>query len=309
MNHRCLLACLVAVMLAACQQRGDPQATAASNLWLADVGLPGYLDCAREADLTLLQAHRAGDRSGAAENSLRAIEASLEDGAVFMELDVALTADGELILMHDETVDRTTTGSGRVEDMTAEAITALELVDRFDRPTGERVPTFADALDALAGRGVAQVDLKGDLTFDRVAAALEDADAVGRAIVITYTLDDAIALHQRLPAVMLSVGIESIDDLRELDRAGVDRTRLTAWLGLGHGKPTLDSELAALGIETSYGDFAAEIAGSVDYERMAANGAEVISVDDVRAASEALESAATVRALVGRCAAAGAPQR
>lgn len=271
--------------------------------WLAGVNLAAYLDCAREDGATLLQAHRAGDRPGAAENSLRAIQASLIDGAVFAEIDVAKTADGVLVLMHDDNVDRTTTGRGTLADMTYTEVSALELVDLNGAPTGERVPTLESVLDYLDGRGIAQVDLK-DIAFEDVASALETHDAVDRAVVITYTMEDALALHDRLPGVVMSVGIRDLSDLQTLRDEGVDLSRVTAWLGLGAGNPELDAALAGAGLETSYGDFRGERDGSIDYAVMASNGAEVISVDDVPAAATALNGREAARAVLAGCEAA-----
>lgn len=269
----------------------------------AGVDLAAYLDCAREDGVTLLQAHRAGDRPGAAENSLRAIEASLADGAVFAEIDVAKTADGVLVLMHDDDVDRTTTGSGTLADMTYTELSALALVDLDGAHTGESVPTLEAVLAYLDGRGIAQVDLK-DITFEDVASALEMADAVDRSVVITYTMEDALALHDRLPGVVMSVGIGDLSDLQTLRDEGVDLTRVSAWLGLGTGNPELDAALAEAGIETSYGDFRAERTGTIDYGVMAANGAEVISVDDVPAAAAALNAREAARVVLAACEAA-----
>ncbi|MEQ8432723.1 MAG: glycerophosphodiester phosphodiesterase family protein [Oceanicaulis sp.] len=274
-----------------------------ADAWLAGVNLAAYLDCAREEGATLLQAHRAGDRPGAAENSIRAIEASLIDGAVFAEIDVAKTADGVLVLMHDDDVDRTTTGRGTLTDMTYTEVSALELVDLEGAPTGESVPTLAAVLAYLDGRGIAQVDLK-DITFEDVALALETADAVDRAVVITYTMDDALALHDRLPGVVMSVGISDLSDLQTLRDAGVDLSRVSAWLGLGTGNPELDAALAEAGIETSYGDFRAERQGTINYGVMASNGAEVISVDDVPAAAATLNAREAARSVLAGCEAA-----
>jgi glycerophosphoryl diester phosphodiesterase len=274
-----------------------------ADAWLAGVNLAAYLDCAREDGATLLQAHRAGDRPGAAENSLRAIEASLADGAVFAEIDVAKTADDVLVLMHDDDVDRTTTGSGTLENMTYAEVSALELVDLDGVPTGERVPTLEAALAYLDGRGIAQVDLK-DITFEDVASALEAAGAVDRAVVITYTMEDALALHNRLPGVVMSVGVRDLSDFQTLREEGVDLSRVTAWLGLGTGNPDLDAALAEAGLETSYGDFRGERDGSIDYAVMASNGAEVISVDDVPAAAASLNAREAARALLAGCEAA-----
>ena len=301
-------ASLMVLALAACSQQAsqDPQAGAAPQAidpWFAGVDLAAYLDCTRTQGATLLQAHRAGDRPGAAENSIGAIEASLADGAVFIEIDVAQTADGVLVLMHDRTLERTTTGAGGVRDIPYTEFSGLRLRDVDGAVLDEAPPTLAAALEALDGRGVAQLDLKG-VSVDTLATTLEEADAVGRAIVITYSLDDAIALHQRLPGVMLSASINDLSDLSTLDQAGVERSRITAWLGLGAGDPDLDAALASAGIETSFGDFRAEREGSIDYQRMAAAGAELISVDDMPAASDALDAVATARAILAACPAA-----
>ena len=304
MIPRTLLAAAPFALLAACGPE-DTSATPTSELdaWLTGVNLPAYMDCAREQDVTLLQAHRAGDRAGAAENSIGASLASFGDGAVFSEIDVARTSDGVLVLMHDRTVDRTTTGTGTVTEMTYAELAALQLVDIDGTTLDEAAPTLDQTLDALDGVGIAQIDLK-DIDMDTIAAAISQAGAAHRSIVITYTIDDAIALHTALPDVMMSVGIRSLDDLATLETAGVDLTRVQAWLGLGTGNPELDAALAERGIETSYGDFRAERDGSIDYQLMADNGAEVISVDDVPAAADALDAFNQARAVLENCPAA-----
>lgn len=294
-----------AVLLAACAgSTASTQSAEPAVGWLSGVDLAAYLDCAREQDVTLLQAHRAGDRPGAAENSLAASFASIEDGAVFVEIDVARSADGVLFLMHDDTLDRTTTGSGDFAEMTFAELAALELVDVDGQRTGETIPTLAATLDALDGRGIAQIDRKPPTTFEEIADVIEAEDAADRSIVITYTIDDAIALHRRLPEVMISVGLRDMEDVQRLTDAGVDLTRIQAWLGLGTGNPAWDAELATLDIETSYGDFRGERNGTADYRMMAENGAEVISVDDVPAAATALDAAAQARAVLAACPAA-----
>ncbi|MEE4331326.1 MAG: glycerophosphodiester phosphodiesterase family protein [Wenzhouxiangella sp.] len=293
------LVLLLLIGLAACTPTPEP----VTEPWLEGIDLAAYLDCAREQDVTLLQAHRAGDRPGAAENSLRAIEASLADGAVFIEIDVARTADGVLVLLHDRTLERTTTGRGRVIDISSADFTSLRLRDVNGRRLTEAPPTLEAALAALDGRGIAQIDLKG-VDIRTIAEAIERAEATDRSIVITYSINDAIELHRALPEVMFSVGIDEPRDLERLARAGVDLSRVQAWLGTGTGNPSLDAILAGRAIETSYGDFRGEREGTVDYRRLAENGAEVISVDDVPAAAAALDARAQARALLAACPAA-----
>ncbi|MEN1728687.1 MAG: glycerophosphodiester phosphodiesterase family protein [Pseudomonadota bacterium] len=271
--------------------------------WLDGIDLAAYLDCAREQDVTLLQAHRAGDRPGAAENSIGAIEASMADGAVFIELDVAQTRDGALVLLHDRTLERTTSGRGRVSDISAEEFMALRLVDVNGRTLTEAPPTFEQAITALDGRGIAQIDLKG-VDIATMAEAVRAADAVDRSIVITYSIDAAIELHRALPEVVFSVGMNEPGDLDRLARAGVDLSRVQAWLGTGNGNAPLDLLLSDRQIETSYGNFRAEREGTVNYQRLADNGAEVISVDDVPAAAAVLDARAQARELLAACPAA-----
>jgi len=280
-----------------------PAAVADASLpdaWLEGVDLAAYMDCAREQGVTLLQAHRAGDRPGAAENSLGAIEASLADGAVFIEIDVAPTADGVLVLMHDRSVERTTNGQGLVSEMRYAQFASLQLEDVEGRRLPEAPPTLAAALQAMDGRGIAQIDLKS-LDMATIAEAIEAADAVDRSIVITPSINQAIELHDALPEVMFSVGIDSLADLERLVQAGVDPTRVQAWLGVGTGNPALDAALAEREIETSYGDFSGERDGTVDYRLLAANGAEVISVDDVPAAADVLAAHRQARELLASC--------
>ncbi|HDI31391.1 MAG TPA: glycerophosphodiester phosphodiesterase, partial [Thermofilum sp.] len=76
------------------------------------------------------------------ENTLRAIERALRCGVDAVEVDVRMTKDGRLVLMHDETVDRTTDGEGRVRDLT------FNEIRRLDAGKGERVPTLEEVLEA-----------------------------------------------------------------------------------------------------------------------------------------------------------------
>jgi len=116
--------------------------------------------------------HR-GARSCAPENTLGSIRAAKACGADFVEVDVRLSKDGRLVVIHDETVDRTTDGSGRVEDLTLEEIKLL------DAGLGERVPTLAEAV-ALVGEldlGIV-VEMKEEGLEDLVARELKGKRAI-----------------------------------------------------------------------------------------------------------------------------------
>lgn len=103
----------------------------------------------RDSGEVLVVSHR-GDWRYACENSLEAIENAIRMGVDIIEVDVARTKDGHLILMHDEKVDRTTTGTGNVKDLKLSEIRKLHLRNGCHVKTRYRVPTLEEAL--LAAR-------------------------------------------------------------------------------------------------------------------------------------------------------------
>jgi glycerophosphoryl diester phosphodiesterase len=126
-------------------------------------------------------AHR-GDWRNYADNSLEGIESCIQMGVDIVEIDVAITRDGHLILMHDRTVDRTTNGKGAVGHLTLEEIRNLRLLNGLGRVTDFRVPTFEEAMRVAKGRIRVNVD-KGDDCFDAVYRVLERTGTLADAII------------------------------------------------------------------------------------------------------------------------------
>ncbi|WP_235878934.1 glycerophosphodiester phosphodiesterase family protein [Saccharopolyspora karakumensis] len=109
----------------------------------------------------LAAAHRGAWRDHP-ENSLAAIDEAVRDGAEIVEIDVRKTADGHLVLMHDETVDRTTNGTGEVSDLTLAQIKQLRLKEHLGGEqaalTSHAVPTLDEAMLAIKGRAMVNLD-------------------------------------------------------------------------------------------------------------------------------------------------------
>jgi glycerophosphoryl diester phosphodiesterase len=97
-------------------------------------------------------------------NTLAAFRLALEMGADGFELDIMLSTDGHLVVIHDDTVDRTTDGSGPVRQKTLAELKALDAGARFGgRFAGERIPTLREVFDLVAGnRALVNVELKAD---------------------------------------------------------------------------------------------------------------------------------------------------
>lgn len=120
----------------------------------------------RDMSSVLVVAHR-GDWRNFPENSIAAIESAIEMGADVVEVDVQRTKDGVLILMHDQTLNRTTTGRGRVDETTWEEIQKLYLRNGAAIRTMHKVPSLEEALLYSRDRVMLNLD-KADRFFDQV---------------------------------------------------------------------------------------------------------------------------------------------
>lgn len=104
--------------------------------------------------------HR-GTKLFAPENTIAAQNKAIEMGARAIEMDVRMTADGEFVIMHDASVDRTTDGRGLVSQMTLAEIKKLDAGSWFGPEfAGERVPTLREALRNIKGRAAVDIDFK-----------------------------------------------------------------------------------------------------------------------------------------------------
>ncbi len=105
-------------------------------------------------------AHR-GASDKAPQNTMAAFEKAIEMGADFIELDVHLTKDDEIVVIHDKTVDSTTDGSGKVSEMTLEEIKQLDAGSYFDENfKGEQIPKLEEVLDLAKGEIGLNIELK-----------------------------------------------------------------------------------------------------------------------------------------------------
>ena len=113
--------------------------------------------------MTQIWAHRGSSRD-APENTLPAFELAVAQGADGIELDVQLTADGIAVVIHDETLDRTTNGSGKVSEHTLADLQRLDASAGHPDLEGAQVPTLAAVLELLAPSGrLVNIELKNSV--------------------------------------------------------------------------------------------------------------------------------------------------
>ena len=125
----------------------------------------------RDQSSVIVASHR-GDWRNFPENSLAAIDNAIKMGVDIVELDVQRTKDGQLILMHDPTLDRTTTGKGKIAEVTLDSIRKLKLKNGCAIRTIHNVPTLEEALMHAKGKIMLNLD-KADRYFEQVYALME----------------------------------------------------------------------------------------------------------------------------------------
>lgn len=163
-------------------------------------------------------AHGAG-LGRAPANTLEALAQAVADGADVLEVDAQMTVDGVLVLIHDDTVDRTTNGSGRVDAMTLEAITSLDAAFGYDgeareRFTGQgvRIPTLAEALAAHPDRRWI-VEIKPDTQAAALAMCQTIREAgMGERVMVGSFHDSAMG-HFRQACPDIATGMASNEAL------------------------------------------------------------------------------------------------
>lgn len=158
-----------------------------------------------------IQAHR-GYSEIYPENTLLAISKAFDAGADQVEIDIALTKDGHLVVMHDLDVARTTDGRGTVSSLTLDEITRLDAGSwKGESFRGERVPTLAQAAEAAQGRGWLNIEIKSrgrvNLPLSDIAAGLSrtlrSMEMHSKAIVASFDLQPLLEVQRHDPDLRL----------------------------------------------------------------------------------------------------------
>lgn len=296
---------LVPLALAACAPiagEAPPARSSAPGGWTLafDGDVQGFLDCVEAAGASVVSAHRGGPRPGFPENAVETFAETLRLAPALVELDVATSADGVLYLMHDDTLERTTTGEGPANGLPWTDISALRLEDANGRAAAFAPPAFADALAFLKDRTITQIDFKRTTRFEDVIAEIRRQDAEDRVVLIAYSMAQAQKLARLAPEMTISL---SLDDEAALDRAvaaGVDETRVFAFTGTEAPARRLNRVLDARDVEVIFGTLGGRdsidrrIAADGDesaYAAIAETGVDIIATDRPVEAHQALAAA------------------
>jgi glycerophosphoryl diester phosphodiesterase len=200
-------------------------------------------------------AHRGGVGENAPENTLAAFRDAIGAGADVIELDLRGTRDGQVVVLHDATLDRTTSGRGSVADWTLAELKSL------DAGGGERIPVYEEVLELVAGQGVKLLlDVKQSPRLDlaRVVRLTQRRRAVLDVIVGVRSLDDLRRFGELDPNLRTLGFVPGVADVPDFVAAGVDAIRL--WPEWIRADPGLVGRLHGMGrpVWSTAGDASSE---------------------------------------------------
>ena len=228
----------------------------------------------------VLVAHRGAVGPGQPENTLAAFRQAIASGAEAIEIDLRGTKDGEIVVIHDATVGRTTNGSGAVAEQT------LAQLRELDAGRGERIPTYQEVLRLVSGTGIVLLlDIKkgGVLDRQKVIRVTEEHDAIANVIVGPRNLEDLKAFRALNPGLRTIGFVDEIEDIPPFVQGGADIIRL--WPEWIYANPALVGKVHELGrqVWTTAGD-----APRVELEKLVRLGVRGILVDQPEVMNELL---------------------
>jgi glycerophosphoryl diester phosphodiesterase len=196
---------------------------------LVNTHAPGQPDAPDKAnDRRILRIGHRGAAGHAPENTLAAIRKGIALGVDFVEFDVQRSRDGRLVLVHDERVDRTTNGVGRVSGLTWEE---LQLLDAGE---GERIPSLEAALAAASGRAGVMLEAKAPGTGPAIYRAVQEAAFSGPVVYASFLHAEILEIRRIDP---LARTLALTEWAPAADAAGA-RAAKAALVGLAHGSAT-----------------------------------------------------------------------
>ena len=154
---------------------------------------------------TRIIAHR-GFSAVAPENTVISIEKAIDLGADMVEFDVTVSADGHVVVIHDETLNRTTNGQGSVSSHTLEELRRLDAGSWFATEfSGEKIPTLDEMLDTTSGRILANIEIKPEAVENDVSAKVArlviDKGLVDQVVVSSFSPQALAQMHEIAPEI------------------------------------------------------------------------------------------------------------
>lgn len=210
--------------------------------------LAAYLSPATP-NLPNVSAHRGGRfYHGLPENSLGLFKHVSSFIPTFIECDVQMSKDSMLFLLHDDSLDRTTTGTGLAREKEWRELQQYALVDDYGSVTEEKIPSLERVFRWARGNVILALDIKDGLPIELLVALIREYEMENSILLIAYDLEEAVELHRLAPEMVLSVAMDEVEDIQAHENAGIPLRQCVAFTGTRLQSPELYSALREHGI-------------------------------------------------------------
>jgi glycerophosphoryl diester phosphodiesterase len=256
---------------------------------------------------TLVSGHRGGIDPGYPENAIETFAHSLSLHPLALETDIRTSRDGVMVLMHDASIERTSTGKGAVSDLTLAELQAAALKDKQGQVTAFHIPTFEAAIRWAKDRAILLADIKEDTSVEAMAAMIGALDARANVAIIVYTLDQAQRLHRADPAITMLYPAETDADFARLKDSGVPLDNVVAWTGIEHERAEQWALLHKRGLPIAFGTLffgdpkIVQSGSDVHYLELSRQGIAFLATDRHHQAYAAIERERDIVAALRRC--------
>ncbi|MGN7986978.1 glycerophosphodiester phosphodiesterase family protein [Pedobacter sp. 22226] len=254
-----------------------------------------FLKWSPENRFPLISAHRGGPMPDFPENCIETFDNATTYNPVVIEFDIAYSKDSVMVIMHDDQLDRTSTGKGPVSNYTYEELKAFNLKDTEGNETKFKIPALDSVLSWSKGKVLLTIDLKKGVSYAKVIEKVRQYKVESNSIIITYTAEQAKEVHQLAPELMISASVQKKAELKRLNNMGIPNNRIVAFVGVAAPDKEFYQYLHSKGITTILGTM-----GNIDksakaspvknvYYHLVNNGADILSGDNLPQASEELD--------------------
>lgn len=178
----------------------------------------------------VISGHRGTIEENMPENSIAAMEAVLKHTPAIFEIDPRLTKDAVPVMVHDATLERTTTGSGKVADFTWKELQKLKLKDHKGSPTKYKINTLEEMILWAKGKTILNLDKK-DLPMEMTAEIIRKHNAYAWVWVTVHNVEQAKFYLDKNPKQYLSMHIRSKEDLDAFKASGLPFDRMIVYIG------------------------------------------------------------------------------
>lgn len=246
-----------------------------------------YFLNAKKGTYPLISVHRGGPMKGFPENAIETFDNATSYQPVVVEFDVALSKDSALVIMHDDKLDRTTTGTGLIGNYTYQELQDFNLKDDEGTITNFKIPTLNEVLTWGKGKVIFTIDIKKGVPFQKIIDEVRKTKSESNSIVITYNANQAVEVHKLAPDLMISASVRGKEDLMRLNKMGVPNNRIVAFVGVSAPDKAVYQYLHSKGISCilgAMGNLDKSAAANPDkqiYYNLVADGADVLSSDEI----------------------------